>query len=57
MTTDASLSGWGGHALSLRARGTWTELQARQHINVLEMWAVGVVTQGHGGSHEGEKSC
>ena len=31
--------GW-GHALSLTAKGLWSESQARQHINLLEMWTV-----------------
>ena len=40
LTTDASLSGWGGHLLESRVSGTWTIVEARAHINLLELWAV-----------------
>ena len=40
LITDASLSGWGGHVNSNLARGIWSPLESREHINVLEMWAV-----------------
>ena len=40
MTTDASLSGWGGHLLESRVSGTWSIVESRAHINLLELWAV-----------------
>ena len=39
--TDASLASWGGgHIDSHTARGVWSRLVSREHINVLEMWAM-----------------
>jgi hypothetical protein len=40
LSTDASLSGWGGHLYDQTASGVWTDLEARSHINLLELWAV-----------------
>ena len=40
VTTDASLTGWGGHLLDQEAAGLWTPLEAKEHINLLELWAV-----------------
>lgn len=38
--TDASTSGWGACALRQRARGWWTELEKKEHINWLELRAI-----------------
>ena len=38
--TDASTSGWGASLNNLRAQGTWSEQEARLHVNKLEMMAV-----------------
>jgi hypothetical protein len=40
VTTDASLTGWGGHLLDEIASGTWSAIEAQSHINLLELWAV-----------------
>nr|XP_054755487.1 uncharacterized protein LOC129261452 [Lytechinus pictus] len=40
VTTDASLSGWGGHSEGEMVSGVWTYPRALPHINVLEMQAV-----------------
>ena len=38
--TDASLSGWGGHAPSQTVQGTWSSTFQQFHINVLDAMAV-----------------
>ena len=38
--TDASLTGWGGHAPSSSVQGTWSTPLSHLHINVLEAMAV-----------------
>ena len=40
ITTDASLTGWGGHLNDQVISGTWSFAEAQQHINILEMLAV-----------------
>ncbi len=40
LTTDASKRGWGAHFRSIRMAGRWSRVQARFHINLLELWAV-----------------
>lgn len=40
MYTDASNQGWGAVMNGKKANGRWTEIQARDHINVLELRAV-----------------
>ena len=37
--SDASLSGWGGVMKSMSTGGHWTEHEAKQHINYLELMA------------------
>ena len=43
--TDASSSGWGAHLGELRASGIWTPVEARAHINSLELRAVALGLQ------------
>jgi hypothetical protein len=38
--TDASINGWGSHLGSLTANGTWSQSEAKLHINVLETRAI-----------------
>ena len=38
--TDASTSGWGASLSNLRAQGTWSEQEARLHVNKWEMMAL-----------------
>ena len=38
--TDTSLSGWGAQLLDLTASGMWSDVEAQEHISVLEMQAV-----------------
>ena len=38
--TDASMEGWGAHIGTVTAGGRWTEKEARDHINVLELRAI-----------------
>ena len=40
VTTDASLSGWGGFCQDRILSGVWSSEEAHQHINVLELIAV-----------------
>lgn len=40
ITTDASLLGWGAECSGVSSGGTWTEIEATNHINFLEMLAV-----------------
>ena len=40
LTTDASLTGWGGFCRDRVLSGTWSSEEALQHINVLELTAV-----------------
>ncbi|XP_063954936.1 uncharacterized protein LOC135153934 [Lytechinus pictus] len=40
LTTDASLTGWGGHCAGEMALGVWSSQRTLPHINVLEMRAV-----------------
>jgi hypothetical protein len=40
ITTDASLTGWGGHMKNQTVQGLWTEQMKLQHINNLELQAV-----------------
>ncbi|XP_041453564.1 uncharacterized protein LOC121406623 [Lytechinus variegatus] len=40
LTTDASLTGWGGHCAGEMASGVWSFHHTLPHINVLEMKAV-----------------
>lgn len=40
MTTDASLIGWGCSMQEATAGGNWTPVEAKHHINYLEMFAV-----------------
>ena len=40
ITTDASLLGWGAECSGVSSGGTWTEVEATNHINFLEMLAV-----------------
>ena len=41
VTTDASTSGWGGHLDSHEGvQGSWTPVESRDHINVLELLSV-----------------
>ena len=41
VTTDASTSGWGGHLDSHEGvQGSWTPVELREHINVLELLSV-----------------
>jgi hypothetical protein len=37
ITTDASLTGWGGHMKNRTVQGLWTEQMKLQHINNLEL--------------------
>ena len=37
---SGKLGGGGGHIDSHTARGVWSHLVSREHINVLEMWAM-----------------
>ena len=41
--TDTSLSGWGAQLLDLTASGMWSDVEAQEHISVLEMQAVELV--------------
>ena len=45
ITSDASKAGWGACCQNLTANGRWSPLQARDHINVLELKAVIVATK------------
>jgi hypothetical protein len=40
VTTDASMSGWGGHTAQKSVQGTWSPHDRLLHINILEMKAV-----------------
>jgi hypothetical protein len=40
ITTDASLLGWGAECNGISSGGTWTKLEATNHINYLEMLAI-----------------
>ena len=40
ITTDASKSGWGCILETKSANGNWTEIEAEEHINVLELKAI-----------------
>ena len=40
ITTDASLSGWGAEYQGISTGGMWTESEATNHINYLEMLAI-----------------
>ena len=40
MFTDASKEGWGAHLNELTARGSWSVLESKLHINYLELKAV-----------------
>ena len=40
VTTDASLTGWGGHCEGEMVAGVWSQQHTLPHINVLEMRAV-----------------
>ena len=40
ITTDASLIGWGAEYEGVSSGGTWTKLEAANHINYLEMLAI-----------------
>ncbi len=39
ITTDASLSGWGAECQAISTGGQWTFVEAKQHINYLELFA------------------
>ena len=39
ITTDASLSGWGAECQSITTGGMWSHIEAREHINYLELLA------------------
>ncbi len=40
ITTDASKTGFGGHMSNQIFQGIWSAMEAKQHINILEMEAV-----------------
>lgn len=40
LTTDASMTGWGAHSNEISTKGSWSENEARLHINELELLAV-----------------
>ena len=40
ITTDASLSGWGAEYQGISTGGMWTDSEAKNHINYLEMLAI-----------------
>ena len=39
ISTDASMTGWGASSGDYHAHGTWTELEQKDHINLLELKA------------------
>ena len=39
ITTDASLQGWGGECENARTGGFWSHVEAKEHINYLELLA------------------
>ena len=39
ITTDASLQGWGGECENTRTGGFWSHVEAKEHINYLELLA------------------
>ena len=40
LTTDASKSGWGAHFGKTQMSGVWSPKVAKNHINILELWAI-----------------
>ncbi len=40
LTTDASKAGWGAHMDDKQVSGLWSKSLAKNHINILELWAV-----------------
>ena len=45
ITSDASKAGWGACCQNLTANGRWSPLEAKDHINVLELKAAFLVTK------------